>query len=257
VATALPKASAVGDTVQFQAVSLTRLIDSPVLSGRYLNTVPLGGQPSTFVHFAADSAAALNAPEATLAHLRKLVGEASTLFGATHYGEYHFLWTLSDLIDYEGIEHHESSDNRTAERALIDDDMRHSWAVNTLLPHEFVHSWNGKYRRPVGLATGNYDAPMRGDLLWVYEGLTEYLGMVLSARSGLATPEEFRVDGIAQRPGMAPTLGYRGSRTIGLRTAVRLEGPHAGHRFLSRVGAFVARSGHADPQQVQRWEKSG
>jgi predicted metalloprotease with PDZ domain len=188
----LPKASAVGDSVQFQTVSLTRLIDSPVLSGRYLKTVPLGGQPSTFVHFASDSAAALDVPEATLAHLRKLVGEASTLFGATHYGEYHFLWTLSDLIDYEGIEHHESSDNRTAERALIDDDMRHSWSVNTLLPHEFVHSWNGKYRRPVGLATGNYDTPMRGDLLWVYEGLTEYLGMVLSARSGLATPEEFR-----------------------------------------------------------------
>jgi predicted metalloprotease with PDZ domain len=125
-------------------------------------------------------------------HLRKLVSEASALFGATHYGEYHFLWTLSDFTGYEGIEHHESSDNRTAERALIDDEMRHSGAVNTLLPHEFVHSWNGKYRRPIGLATGNYDAPMRGDLLWVYEGLTEYLGMVLSARSGLATPEEFR-----------------------------------------------------------------
>jgi predicted metalloprotease with PDZ domain len=192
LATALPKADAMGDTVQFQPVSLTRLIDSPALSGRYLKTVALGGQPSAFVHFAADSAAALDVPPATLEHLRKLVGEASALFGATHYGEYHFLWTLSDLIDYEGIEHHESSDNRTAERALIDDDMRHSWAVNTLLPHEFVHSWNGKYRRPVGLATGNYDAPMRGDLLWVYEGLTEYLGMVLSARSGLATPEEFR-----------------------------------------------------------------
>jgi predicted metalloprotease with PDZ domain len=191
-ATALRQASAAGDRVQFQPVSLTTLIDSPVLSGRYLKTVALGGQPSTFVHFAADSAAALDVPEATLSHLRKLVGEASTLFGATHYEEYHFLWTLSDLIEYEGIEHHESSDNRTAERALIDDDMRHSWAVSTLLPHEFVHSWNGKYRRPVGLATGNYDAPMRGELLWVYEGLTEYLGMVLSARSGLATPEEFR-----------------------------------------------------------------
>ncbi len=192
LATALPQSAAAGDTVQFQSVSLTRLIDSPVLSGRYLKTVALGGQPNAFVHFAADSTAALEVPEATLTHLRKLVSEASTLFGATHYGEYHFLWTLSDLIDYEGIEHHESSDNRTAERALIDDDLRHSWAVNTLLPHEYVHSWNGKYRRPVGLATGNYDAPMRGDLLWVYEGLTEYLGMVLSARSGLATPEEFR-----------------------------------------------------------------
>ncbi len=192
LATALPQAGATGDVVQFQPVSLTTLIDSPVLTGRYVKTVALGGQPSAFVHFAADSAAALNVPEATLTQLKKLVSEASALFGATHYREYHFLWTLSDFIAYEGIEHHESSDNRTAERALIDDDMRHSWAVNTLLPHEFVHSWNGKYRRPVGLATGNYDAPMRGELLWVYEGLTEYLGMVLSARSGLATPEESR-----------------------------------------------------------------
>jgi predicted metalloprotease with PDZ domain len=192
LATALPKSAATGDTVQFESASLTTLIDSPVLAGRYLKTVALGGQPSAFVHFAADSAAALDVPEATITHLKKLVAEAGALFGATHYREYHFLWTLSDLIGYEGIEHHESSDNRTAERALVDDELRHSWAVSTLLPHEFVHSWNGKYRRPVGLATANYDAPMRGDLLWVYEGLTEYLGMVLSARSGLATPEESR-----------------------------------------------------------------
>ncbi len=197
LATALPKAGSAADSVQFQPVSLTTLIDSPVLAGRYLKTVALGGQPSTFVHFAADSAAALDVPETTLTQLRRLVGEASALFGATHYGEYHFLWTLSDFIGYEGIEHHESSDNRTPERSLIDDDLRRSWEVSTLLPHEYVHSWNGKYRRPVGLATGNYDAPMRGDLLWVYEGLTEYLGMVLSARSGLATPEEFR-DGWAE-----------------------------------------------------------
>ena len=101
LATALPQSAAAGDTVQFQSVSLTRLIDSPVLSGRYLKTVALGGQPNAFVHFAADSTAALEVPEATLTHLRKLVSEASTLFGATHYGEYHFLWTLSDLIDYE------------------------------------------------------------------------------------------------------------------------------------------------------------
>jgi predicted metalloprotease with PDZ domain len=96
---------------------------------------------------------------------------------------------LSDQIGFEGIEHHQSSDNRSAERSLIDDDLRRSF-VNTLLPHEYTHSWNGKYRRPIGLATGNYDAPMRGELLWVYEGLTEYLGMVLTARSGLASPAD-------------------------------------------------------------------
>jgi len=192
VMTALPTAGTGKDGVQFRPVSLTTLIDSPVLSGIHVRTIDLGGSPKTFLHLAADSDAALAVPEATQAQLRKLVREASALFGATHYGEYHFLWTLSDHIGYEGIEHHESSDNRTAERALIDNDLRSAAAVTMLLPHEYVHSWNGKYRRPIGLATGNYDAPMRGELLWVYEGLTEYLGLILSARTGLASTEEAR-----------------------------------------------------------------
>ncbi|MGA2776716.1 MAG: PDZ domain-containing protein [Steroidobacteraceae bacterium] len=192
-ASALPKAAGLGDTTEFRTVSLTTLIDSPVLAGSHLRTIELGGTPSAFLHLAADSDAALNAPQATQAHMRQLIREANALFGATHYREYHFLWTLSDRIAYEGIEHHESSDNRTAERTLIDDDLRGTTSVTTLLPHEYVHSWNGKYRRPIGLATGNYDTPMRGDLLWVYEGLTEYLGLVLSARSGLATLEDARI----------------------------------------------------------------
>jgi predicted metalloprotease with PDZ domain len=190
--TALPQAGTAGDTTQFAQVSLTTLIDSPVLAGRHFKTVELGGTPAVYLHLAADSAAALDIPAATTAHLHKLVQEAAALFGATHYNEYHFLWTLSDQIGFEGIEHHQSSDNRTAERALIDEDLRHSGSVADLLPHEYTHSWNGKYRRPIGLATGNYDSPMRGELLWVYEGLTQYLGMVLSARSGLTSPADVR-----------------------------------------------------------------
>jgi predicted metalloprotease with PDZ domain len=189
--TALPQANTAGDTVQFAQVSLTTLIDSPVLAGRHFKTVELGGAPAVHLHLAADSEAALDIPAATTAQLRKLVQEAAALFGATHYNEYHFLWTLSDQIGFEGIEHHQSSDNRSAERSLIDDDLRHSY-LTSLLPHEYAHSWNGKYRRPIGLATGNYDAPMRGELLWVYEGLTQYLGLVLSARSGLASPDDAR-----------------------------------------------------------------
>jgi len=185
--TALPQLTSAGDTTQFAQVSLTTLIDSPVLSGRHFKTVELGGAPAVHLHLAADSEAALDIPAATTAQLRKLVQEAAALFGATHYSEYHFLWTLSDQLGFEGIEHHQSSDNRSAERSLIDDDLRHSDAVTGLLPHEYAHSWNGKYRRPIGLATGNYDSPMRGELLWVYEGLTQYLGMVLGARSGLAS----------------------------------------------------------------------
>jgi predicted metalloprotease with PDZ domain len=189
--TALPQVNTAGDTIQFAQVSLTTLIDSPVLAGRHFRTVELGGTPAVHLHLAADSEAALDIPAATTAQLRKLVQEAAALFGATHYDEYHFLWTLSDQLGFEGIEHHQSSDNRSAERSLIDDELRHSY-LTTLLPHEYTHSWNGKYRRPIGLATGNYDAPMRGELLWVYEGLTQYLGLVLSARSGLASPADAR-----------------------------------------------------------------
>jgi predicted metalloprotease with PDZ domain len=90
----------------------------------------------------------------------------------------------------DGLEHHESSDNRSPLRALLDDPIRRAEA--NLLPHEYVHSWNGKYRRPTGLATPDYQAPMLDEMLWVYEGLTEYLGDVLAVRSGLLTPQEFR-----------------------------------------------------------------
>jgi predicted metalloprotease with PDZ domain len=190
--TALPRIGASGEDIQFGQVSLTTLIDSPVLAGRYFRTEALGGTPAVYLHLAADSAAALAIPADTLAQYHKLVQEAGALFGATHYNEYHFLWSLSDQIDFEGIEHHQSSDNRSAERTLIDADLRHSSDAETLLPHEYTHSWNGKYRRPIGLATGNYDAPMRGELLWVYEGLTEYIGMVLGARSGLASQADSR-----------------------------------------------------------------
>jgi predicted metalloprotease with PDZ domain len=190
--TALVRAGGDADEIQFGQVSLTTLIDSPVLAGRYFRTEALGGAPAVYLHLAADSAAALAMPAETLAQYRKLVQEAGALFGATHYNEYHFLLSLSEQIDYEGIEHHQSSDNRATERTLIDGDLRRSSDAETLLPHEYTHSWNGKYRRPAGLATGNYDTPMRGELLWVYEGLTEYIGMVLSARSGLATAADAR-----------------------------------------------------------------
>lgn len=210
--TALPQVNSAGDSVQFAQVSLTTLIDSPVLAGRHFRTVELGGTPAVYLHLAADSEAALDIPAATTGELRKLVKEAAALFGATHYNEYHFLWTLSDQLGFEGIEHHQSSDNRTAERSLIDDELRHSY-LTTLLPHEYTHSWNGKYRRPMGLATGNYDSPMRGELLWVYEGLTQYLGLVLSARSGLASLADAR-DGWADAAAWLETRKGRDWRPL-------------------------------------------
>src|SRR5580693_6700767 len=207
--TALPIAKQDGATTEFAAVPLTTLVDSPVISGRYYRAIQLtpGQNPSHEIDIAADSAAALAMTPETQLQLHNLVTEAYALFGARHYRDYHFLLTLSDDVAHFGLEHHESSDDRTAERSLIDEAERIEFA--SLLPHEYVHSWNGKFRRPAGLATPDYQVPMKDDLLWVYEGLTEYLGDVLAARSGIWTPEQYR-DALALS---AATLDARPGRT--------------------------------------------
>src|SRR5208283_4333337 len=146
-----------------------------------------GENPSHEIDIAADSAAALAMTPDTQLALHNLVTEAYALFGARHYRDYHFLLTLSDNVAHFGLEHHESNDSRVDERSLIEEDGRKLTAG--LLPHEYVHSWNGKYRRPADLATPDYEQPMQTDLLWVYEGMTSYLGDMLAARSGERTPQ--------------------------------------------------------------------
>jgi predicted metalloprotease with PDZ domain len=188
--TPLDIASNSSGEVRFNPVSLTTLVDSPIITGEYLRVVPLADNPLTEMDIAADSAAALDAPAPVLEAHKSLVEQAQKLFGAHHYRDYHFLYTLSDHVAHFGLEHHESNDSRVDERSLVDETKRKLAAG--LLSHEYVHSWNGKYRRPADLATPDYESPMQTDLLWVYEGLTSYLGDVLSARSGLRTPEELR-----------------------------------------------------------------
>jgi predicted metalloprotease with PDZ domain len=196
--TPLPIASTTGDQLNgetqivFQPASLTTLVDSPVITGEFLKVVKLADDPLVEMDIAADSAAALAPPPDVWEHYKSLVEQTNKLFGAHHYRDYHFLYSLSDHVAHFGLEHHESDDSRVSERGLIDDTARRMEAG--LLPHEYVHSWNGKYRRPADLATPDYQQPMQDDLLWVYEGLTNYLGTVLTARSGLLTPEEARDD---------------------------------------------------------------
>ena len=190
--TPLPVASRSGNEIKFATVSLTTLVDSPVITGEFLKVVPLAQDPPTEMDIAADSAAALDAPQEVWDQYKSLVDQAQKLFGAHHYRDYHFLYTLSDHVAHFGLEHHESDDSRVEERSLVDDTERKMSA--SLLPHEYVHSWNGKYRRPADLTTLDYEQPMQDDLLWVYEGLTNYLGFVLTARSGLLTAEQDRDD---------------------------------------------------------------
>jgi predicted metalloprotease with PDZ domain len=194
--TALPIRRESGSDIEFQPASLTTMVDSPVSTGRHYRTIDLGsdGGSPHFLHIAADSDRAIDISPDLISHYKNLVTETGLLFGSRHYRDYHFLYTLSDHVAHFGLEHHESSDDRVGERAIIDSAPRNAGAY--LLPHEFVHSWNGKFRRPAGLTKdgrdGGYDTPMKGDLLWVYEGLTNYLGEVLAPRSGLWTPEQYR-----------------------------------------------------------------
>jgi predicted metalloprotease with PDZ domain len=189
-ATPLPVESVRAGEIRFAPVSLTALVDSTLDAGRYFQSIELGGTPAVRLNLVGDSAEAVAIPAERVAAYRALVREANALFGANHYRRYDFLWILSDAFMLDGIEHHEGSDNRSPEHVFQDEDVFRVEAA--LLPHEYSHSWNGKYRRPSGLATRNYQEPMHTELLWVYEGLTEYLGDMLAARSGLWTAEDHR-----------------------------------------------------------------
>ncbi len=206
--TALPQGALMGSGMaQFRPVSLYTLVDSPLIAGarfRHIDITPEGESRKHYLEIAADTDAALDIPDRVIDDYRRLVSESGALFGARHYNEYHFLVAMHGTYA-NGLEHHQSSDNRMAGMGLVDPRWQRIYA--TLLTHEMTHSWNGKYRRPMGLASPDYGTPMEGDLLWVYEGLTNYLGQVLAARSGLWTPDNFRdefatlADELTHRPG--------------------------------------------------------
>lgn len=179
--TALPVANQNGATIDFQPVSLTMLVDSPLVAGEYLRIVPLDNGSSRPVEavLVGDTSASIDIPNDLTAKWQRLVQEADAMFGVRHYNNYRFLLTLSDRVAHFGLEHHQSNDSRVPEKSLSE---QNSIGV---VAHEYVHSWNGKYRRPAGLATPDFQQPMVGDLLWVYEGLTQYLGYVLAERSGI------------------------------------------------------------------------
>ncbi len=190
--TSLPVASAKGDHVEFKPISLDLLVDSPVIAGEYYRAIDLT-PPGEPIHHEIDMVADAEADLAMSPEIQKemvnLVAEAGKLFGTRHYRDYHFLFTLSDHVAHFGLEHHESNDSRLPERTLLGPDA--GMALGGLLAHEYVHSWNGKFRRPAGIAAAYYQEPMQDDLLWGYEGLTDFLGPMLAARSGLWTPDQY------------------------------------------------------------------
>jgi predicted metalloprotease with PDZ domain len=227
------------DEVEFKEVSLTELVDSPLIAGANFRKVTLTSAPLLHeIDIAADSPAALEVKPETLLGWQNLVKEANALFGARHYRSYRFLLTLSDVGGSEGLEHHESSEDGVGEKALSDPGQLID--LGDLLGHEYAHSWNGKYRRPADLTIPDFEQPMHGDLLWVYEGLTEYLGKVLPTRSGLWTPENFRESVAAVAAEMDNQSGRKWRPLVDTATAVQFtySSPRAWMNYRRRVDYY-------------------
>lgn len=184
-ASGLPS-QASGSLYRYETTDYETLVDSPVFAGKYFRAEQLS--PRVRLNIVADEAKYLAAkPEQIAAH-RRLVEQAIKLFGAQHYDRYEFLLALTDEMGSIGLEHHRSSENGVNPEYFTEWDK--GPGRRNLLPHEFTHSWNGKFRRPAGNWTPDYNRPMNDDLLWVYEGQTQFWGYVLGARSGLFSKQE-------------------------------------------------------------------
>jgi predicted metalloprotease with PDZ domain len=226
--TSLPIENESGNRVSFKPISLDLLVDSPVITGEFYRNIDLTppGEPIHHeIDIAADSADALNMSPENQKEMINLVAESGKLFRARHYRDYHFLLALSDHVAHFGLEHHESNNSRLPERTLLLPSSGQS--LGGLLAHEFVHSWNGKFRRPADLTVPYYEQPMKTDLLWGYEGLTDYLGPMLAARSGLWTPEQYQENLASITAMLGPGRPGRTWRPL-LDTAVTIAGGSAG-----------------------------
>jgi len=180
-----------GDPVRFETVSVETLADSPMFAGRHYRRVDLdpGGRSPVHLSIVGDTAEALKITDAQIGGFQALVDQADYLFGARHFDRYEFLLAATNRLGGIGLEHHRSSEN-TAPANFFGSGWQGAFGTRGLLPHEFVHSWNGKFRRPSDQLTPNLNAPVQNTLLWVYEGQTEYWGDVLQARSGLGSKDE-------------------------------------------------------------------
>jgi predicted metalloprotease with PDZ domain len=182
-ATALRPTATSGSTVTYGTVDYEVLVDSPVFAGKYFRKDDLG--MGVTLNTVADSAKELIVSDDVIGKHRNLVTQAVKLFGARHFDHYDFLHAITERMGGIGLEHHRSSENQNDPGYFTD--WNASLVDHNLLPHEFVHSWDGKFRRGADMWTPDFKTPMRGSLLWVYEGQTQFWGHVLEARSGMSS----------------------------------------------------------------------
>ena len=187
--TALPKDQELaGNTVVYKTVSLKTLVDSPLIAAEHLRVIALGGRQPAELDISSATAEGLDLSAKQIDNFKRLVAEAEALFDGPRYQHYNLLLSLGDDIDHYTLEHFESSENRLPGKGLLD--ARILFTTASMIPHEYIHSWNGKYHTPSGLDIRTYQDPMKASLIWVYEGLTDYLGNILAARSGFWTEEQ-------------------------------------------------------------------
>ena len=198
-------AAASGNTIAYQTVSYETLQDSPVFAGKYYRKDDLG-QGVTLNTFA-DDPKELVVPADVLQKHRDMVTQAVRTFGARHYDHYDFLHAITNRLGGIGLEHHRSSENQNDPGYFTD--WKNSLPDHNLLPHEFVHSWDGKFRRGADLFTPDFRTPMRDSLLWVYEGQTQFWGHVLEARSGMTS----KGDMLDKMANIAAALDNRAGQT--------------------------------------------
>jgi predicted metalloprotease with PDZ domain len=209
--TALETAKREGGRITFKPVPFNTLVDSPVIAGKYFRQIdltPPGSSVHRWLDMVGDDAKAIAISDTQTAGFRHLIEQAQALFHSHHYDSYHLLLTLSDHTAKGGLEHHQSSDDKARSGSKMFADPDHFMLDGSLLPHEYTHSWNGKFMRPAGLWRPDFEQPEKPKLLWVYEGLTVYLGDVLTARSGLWSADTWR-DVLAYR---ASAMAHRTGR---------------------------------------------
>ena len=253
VATALRPSGQSANRVDYPVTSYEILLNSPLIAGAHHRAFPL--TPDVTLDVIADTPAELDAkPEMIAAH-KRLVEQAVKAFGSQHYDHYNFLLTISDNLGGIGLEHHRSSENGVGRGYFTDWDNQ--LGERNLLPHEFSHSWDGKFRRGADLWTADYRMPMQNSLLWVYEGQTQFWGYVLGARSGMLSKQD-TLDAIASTaaaystgtPGRSwrPLVDTTNDPIIAGRTPNSVAQPAALRGLLQRRPTHLARCRpHASP----------
>ncbi len=189
-------AASAGNTIRYQPVSLERLVDSPIMAARYLKTYNLNEKdikddiPPHRLHIMSEAESVMDIPDDVHEAYQRMVTQTARLVGSHHFDSFDILLATTNALSRNGLEHMDCTFNVLGQRSMQSLKGLRGWD-QMLLPHEYLHAWCGKYRRPAGMATDNFHDPKGTELLWVYEGLTQYLGEVIEARAGFLAEEEY------------------------------------------------------------------